>query len=227
MSRNQGLEKKFLKYGLSTFENVEILDLLLSLRIDNKSHRALGERLDIHYSTLSEILDESPDELRKVYGFKEQYLLGLYLPHQVANRYLYEKAKEKPIIRSSDAVFDYLKHSMSGLKVEYLKVIFLNGMNSIIANEDMSHGTLNYALVYPREIIKAALKHNAAAMILAHNHPAGNLNPSQEDIKLTRTLRDASKLMDIIVLDHIIIANDKYFSFAESGYMNGKNDNIT
>ncbi len=131
--------------------------------------------------------------------------------------YLLENLKEKYACRSSKEVFDYLYCSMRDLKKEVFKVIFLNSQNRIESVEDLFEGSLNSSSVYPREIIKVALAKNAAAMIFAHNHPSGIPTPSDSDKSITQNLVHAGQLMEIRVLDHIIVGDNKYFSFADSG----------
>ena len=124
---------------------------------------------------------------------------------------------DKPFYRSSQEVFDYLYHSMRDLNTEVFKVIFLDVQNQVIEVEDLFEGTLTASSVYPREIMKSAIKHNAASLIFAHNHPSGNPAPSESDEEITRDLLLAANIMQIEVLDHIIIGENKYFSFADDG----------
>lgn len=219
MRRNQYLCGKYMKYGLSVFEDIEVIELLLALNPDGKNHRQEAEKLNDKYDSLCELIDDSFNGKGSISDIPEHYLFGLKLPHEIANRYLFEKVKEKPFINCSEDVLRYLQHSMKGLKVEYFKVLYLNVRNMILAEEDISKGTLTSSAIYPREVIKSALKYNASALVFAHNHPSGNLNPSQDDLRITKRLVDAAKLLDISVHDHIIIGNGGYYSFADSGYL--------
>ena len=219
MYRNHELQNRFMKHGLKTLEDIEVVELLLGLKLDRKNHRADAKELLKYHSSLVDIIDAPLEELKDSLGFQEHYLLGLRLPHEIANRYLFEKAKEKPILNCSEGVIDYLRHSMKGLKTEYFKVLFLNGRNMLTAEEDVSKGTLTSSAIYPREVVKAALRHDAAALVFAHNHPSGNIRPSQEDFKITNKLCDAANLLDIVVQDLIIIADNSYFSFADRGFI--------
>jgi len=118
---------------------------------------------------------------------------------------------------SSQAVFDYLFHSMRDLKREIFKVLFLNRKNELILDRDVFFGTLSGSAVYPREIMTLALEHKAAGLVFVHNHPSGDPSPSAEDKRLTRDLVWAAKLLTVQVLDHIIIGNNTYYSFADDG----------
>ena len=119
--------------------------------------------------------------------------------------------------KSSQEVFDYLYHSMRGLKKEVFKVMYLNSQNQIIDTVELSRGTVNSSAVSPREVIEGAIKSNAAAIIFVHNHPSGNTTPSTSDRGLTRELVYAGRIMRLRVLDHIIIGDNVYYSFAGEG----------
>jgi DNA repair protein RadC len=123
-------------------------------------------------------------------------------------------------------VFDYLYHSMRDLKKEIFKVMFLDSQNGIVQIEDLFEGTLNASAIYPREVIQSAVKHNAAALIFVHNHPAGNPQPSENDKQITRELVFAGNIMQIKVLDHIIIGDNRYFSFADAGLIEEYNSDF-
>src|SRR4030042_1064820 len=124
---------------------------------------------------------------------------------------------EKPFYRSSQEVFDYLYHAMRGLKKEVFKVLYLTSQNQIIDTVDLSEGTVNSSSVSPREVIEGARKNNAAPLIFVHNHPSGVTDPSANDKSLTRELVYAGRIVQIKVLDHIIIGDNRYYSFAGEG----------
>ena len=108
---------------------------------------------------------------------------------------------------------------MRGLDREHFRVIYLNGMNSLIGDETLSAGTVNQAMVYPREVVRSALAKNAVSLIIAHNHVSGNPKPSADDVKITCRLKDSCDLVGISLLDHIIIGGDRHYSFAKEGLM--------
>jgi DNA repair protein RadC len=135
---------------------------------------------------------------------------------EIASEFLREQVLDKPYCRSSGEVFDYLYHSMRGLKKEVFKVMFLDSQNGVMEIEDLFEGTLNASAIYPREVIQSAVRHNAAALIFIHNHPAGNPQPSDNDKQITQELVFAGNIVQIKVLDHIIIGDNRYFSFADA-----------
>lgn len=136
---------------------------------------------------------------------------------EVAREYLKAKILDKPFYKSSREIFDYLYHSMRGLKKETFKIIYLNNQNQIIDTIDLSEGTVNASSVSPREVIEGTIKFNATSLIFVHNHPSGNPEPSSSDRALTRELVFVGRVMRIKVLDHIIIGDNKYYSFAGEG----------
>ena len=136
---------------------------------------------------------------------------------EMARRALEEKLKNRDILSSPGSVREYLRLSLQGKQHEVFVGIFLDSQNRTIATEELFSGTLTQASVYPREIVKRALHHNAAAMIFAHNHPSGLAEPSQADEILTQSLKQALALVDVKVLDHFVVGSDSAMSFAERG----------
>jgi DNA repair protein RadC len=129
--------------------------------------------------------------------------------------YLREEALKRQRILSLDVLVDYCRTAMGGLKDEQFRVLYLNSQNEIIAEEILQEGTVNQTVVYPRKILELALKHKATGLILVHNHPSGNLNPSTSDRELTQTIVKASQALNLTVHDHLIISRHGYFSLAE------------
>jgi DNA repair protein RadC len=158
--------------------------------------------------------------LEKVPGVGPKNSFALHFIHSVARRYLQQRLNSKNYLQSSAQVADFLIHSMRDLKKEVLMVIFLDASHAIIESQIVAEGTLTSNTIYPRELVKAALHHNAAALVIAHNHPSGAREPSLEDRKLTRNLYLALSLMNIQLLDHFIVAgSERPCSFADLGIM--------
>lgn len=132
-----------------------------------------------------------------------------------------ERRLHKPdyVMSNPEAVADYLKLHYGGLEYESFRVMFLNNQNGLISLKEMFRGTVNAATIYPREVVKASLAFNAAAVILSHNHPSGDPTPSQADKQITHHLVDALKLVDVRVLDHIVVGGNESYSFADHGLM--------
>jgi DNA repair protein RadC len=211
------LREKFLKSGLSGFHDYEVVELLLSLGTPRKDCKPAAKEAIKRFQTLRGVLEASPEELQQIEGIGEHSAFGIKLVQEVAREFLRAKILEKPFYKSSQEVFDYLYHAMRGLKKEVFKVMYLTTQNQIIATCDLSEGTVNSSSVSPREVIEGALKNNAAALIFVHNHPSGATDPSPNDKSLTRELVYAGRVMRLRVLDHIIIGDNKYYSFAGEG----------
>ena len=211
------LREKFLKSGLAGFHDYEIVELLLSLGRPRKDCKPQAKEAIKRFKTLRGVLEASLEELQQIDGIGPHSAFGIKLVQEVAREFLKEKILDKPIYKSSQEVFDYLYHSMRDLKKEVLKVIYLSSQNQIIDTVDLFEGTINAGSISPREVMESAIKHYAASLIFVHNHPAGNPEPSQSDKEVTRDLVYAGRIMQIKVLDHIIIGENRYFSFAGEG----------
>ena len=211
------LRERFLKSGISGFLDYEVVELLLSLGTPRRDCKQAAKDAIKKYHTLRGVLEASPQELQQIKGIGAHCAFGIKLIQEVASEFLKAKMLEKPFYRSSQEVFDYLYFAMRGLKKELFKVLYLTSQNQIIETCDLSEGTVNSSAVSPREVIEGALRYNAAALIFAHNHPSGATDPSLADISLTRELVYAGRIMRIKVLDHIIIGDNRFYSFAGEG----------
>ncbi len=211
------LREKFLRSGLSGFHEYEIVELLLSLGTPRRDCKAPAKEAIKRFQTLRGVLEAPTDELQKIDGIGAHSAFGIKLIQEVAREFLKAKILEKPFYKSSQEVFDYLYHAMRGLRKEVFKVVYLNSQNQIIDTIDLSVGTVDSSAVSPREVMEGAVKNNAAALIFVHNHPSGNPEPSTSDKGLTRELVFAGKIMRIRVLDHIIIGDNRYYSFSGEG----------
>jgi DNA repair protein RadC len=211
------LREKFLKSGLEGFNDYEIIELLLSLGTPRRDCKQPAKEAIKRFHNLRGVLEAPAKELQKIDGIGAHNAFGIKLVQEVAREFLKSKILEKPFFSSSQEVFDYLYHSMRGLKKEVFKVMYLNSRNQILDTIDLSEGTVNSSSVSPREVIESALKSNAAALILAHNHPSGGITPSSADKKLTRNMVYSGKIMQVSILDHIIIGDNRYYSFAGEG----------
>jgi len=211
------LREKFVSSGLTGFADYEIIELLLSLGTPRRDCKPAAKECIRRFKTLRGVLEAPPEELQKIDGIGPHNSFGIKLVQEVARQFLKEKIIEQPVFASAQAVFDYLYHSMRDRKNELFKVLYLGGQNRIIATDDLFEGTVTGAAIVPREVIASAIRNNAASLILVHNHPSGNPEPSKADREVTRDLVYAAALMQIKVLDHIIIGDNAYFSFAGEG----------
>lgn len=211
------LRQKFLKAGLKGFMDYEIIELLLTLGTPRRDCKSQAKEALRRFKTLRGVLEADEEDLQEIKGIGSRNVFGIKLVQEVSRRFLRERMIRRPFCHSPKEVFDYLYHSLRDLKREKFKVMFLDAKNQIIDEKTIFEGTVDSSAVYPREIIKSALKHDASSLIFVHNHPTGDPEPSSSDRQITKELIFAASAIQIRVLDHIIIGNNCYFSFADKG----------
>ncbi len=213
------LKERYGKAGMEALQDYEILELLLFYAIPQGDVKARAKELLKRFGSLKGVLDADLKELKEVSGIGDHSSLLFKLVRDVRTLYLRQGAEVKEQISSTKELIDYCLASMGGLKDEHFAVIYLNARNRIIQVETIQEGIVNQAVVYPRKVLEKALKHKASAIILVHNHPSGHVRPSDADIRLTRVLQDAARVMDIVLHDHLIVGENRFFSFREEGIL--------
>ncbi len=220
------LRERFEQSGLAGFLDYEIVELLLTLGTPRRDCKPQAKEAINIFKTLRGVLEAPPEELRKIKGITAHNIFVIQFMQEIAREFLKKRVLGKTYCRSSREVFDYLYHSMRDLKKEVFKVMFFDSQNCVVEIEDLFEGTLNASAIYPREIIQSAVKHSAAALLFIHNHPAGNPQPSDNDKQITQDLVFAGNIMQVRVLDHIIIGENRYFSFADAGLIEEYNSDF-
>ncbi len=213
------LREKFSNAGLEGFLNYEIIELLLTLGTPRKDCKKPAKDALKKFRTLRGVLEAPAELLLEINGIGAHNVFGLKLIQEVSRKFLKEKMMARAYCRSSKEVFDYLYHSLRDSKREKFKALFLDAKNQILEEKTIFEGTVDSSAVYPREIIKEALWCDASSLIFVHNHPSGDPTPSESDKKITNELVFAANVVQIRVLDHLIIGNNLYFSFADSGLL--------
>jgi DNA repair protein RadC len=215
----QRLKQKFKTAGIDALHDYEVLELLLTYVIRQQNVKPLAKALLEQFGSLKGILDTELADLQTVSGIGEHSAILLKLVKETAALYLKQKAKEKKQVTCTSELLDYCRTVMGGKRDEEFCVIYLDAQNQIIEFETIQRGVVNQAVVYPRQVLESALKKKASAIILAHNHPSGHVRPSDADIRLTKTIQETAKVLDILVHDHIIVGENRFFSFREEGLM--------
>jgi DNA repair protein RadC len=213
------LRQRFLTAGLDGFLDYEVIELLLTLATPRKDCKAAAKLALKKFKTLQGVLEADPKELQEVPGIGPVNMLGIKLIKAVSERYLAKKVVGRNAIVNSRDLYSYLNGTIRDKTRECFMAIFLDSKNRVIAMDTLFEGTLTASGVYPREVVRAALQHHAAALIFAHNHPSGEPRPSSEDMAITRQLVFAARLMGIAVHEHLIIGENCYYSFADQGHM--------
>lgn len=203
---------------MRNYENLENKDLLGLLINENSSSRTITELLEQFDNLHDLILYSTEEELADVYGFGPKRIAQIYAFREIAKR-IYEIPMNKPFkISSPSDVFSLIASSLRFEQIEHFKILILDTKNNVRSIENISTGSLNSSIVHPREVFKICVKKSANSIILLHNHPSGEPDPSSNDIALTNRLDECGKILGIKILDHIIIG-DTYFSFKEEGLL--------
>lgn len=197
----------------------EIIEYLLALAIPRRDTKQLAKQLIDHFGGLAGVLTADGDSLRALPGMGETSAAALKIVQVAASRLVSEPVRRQPILASWQALLDYLRLDMAHLTRERVRVLFLNAKNMLISDDNMSEGSVDQAAIYTRQVIKRALDLGATSLILVHNHPSGNPQPSKQDIQITREIIEAGKRLGIDVHDHIIIGLDGHSSMRSMGLM--------
>lgn len=218
------LKNRFIKEGLDGFEPHQILELLLFYAIPRRDTNELAHRLLERFGTINGVLEAEVNELVKVIGIGKNTAVLLKMMPELSRVYLKDKWRDKPLLDNSQRAGDYLVNIFTGRVKEVFFVLCLDTMHKLNYSAMVHQGTINEVPVYPRLIVESALRHNAAGVILAHNHPAGILKPSKADLDATKQIVIALEAISIQVLDHVIVAGDRYYSFADNRMIPRKGD---
>ncbi|MFM9911994.1 MAG: DNA repair protein RadC [Methylophilaceae bacterium] len=211
--------EKLMLQGASALSDAELLAIFLRVGVTGMSAVDLARELLLEFGSLNGIFAASRAQLTQVHGMGDSKYAQLQAIFEMSQRALKEQMRERDVLASPVAVRDYLKLKLGGLTREVFMVLLLDAQNRVLATEELFSGTLTQTSVYPREVVKCALHHNAAAVIFAHNHPSGVAEPSRADEMLTKTLKDALALIDVKVLDHFVVAGNVALSFSERGLL--------
>jgi DNA repair protein RadC len=210
--------EKLLARGAAALGDAELLALLLRTGMAGKNVLQLAQELLDTFGGIAGLLQTGVDDLRQVKGLggpaKRAELTAVL---ELARRAMAERLRERAVFDSPAAVSHYLQLHIASRPHEVFAALFLDAQHRLIAMEELFRGTLSQTSVYPREVVVRALHHHAAAVILAHNHPSGGVEPSRADEALTQTLKAALALVDVRVLDHIVVARGQTLSMAERG----------
>ncbi len=213
------LKEKFVHSGVESFHDYEVLELLLGYAIPQKDVKPLAKTLLNTFGGIKGVSDADIETLCTVSGISNHTAILIKLIKEISGLYLKDHAKGKTQISCTSELLNYCKTRMGGLKDEQFCVIYLDAQNQLIDMETIQEGIVNQAVVYPRQVLENALRQKASAIILVHNHPSGHVRPSDADIRLTRTIQEAARMLEILVHDHVIIGENRFFSFREEGIM--------
>ena len=215
------LRERFVKNGLSGFAEHEVMELLLTLAIPRSDVKRPAKALLERFGGLRGVLDAPLVELRSVAGIGEVAATGLHLVREAATLYLQEGSEGAEVLKDAAKLSDFWRMRIGALKHEVFAVAYLDSGCRLLRNgvETLQEGTVDRAAVYPRRVVEAALKRQAAALVLAHNHPNGHVQPSEHDKVLTRAIVLAAETINLRVVDHLIVSPEETFSFRQAGLL--------
>lgn len=209
------LRERFMQGGLDAFLDYEIIELLLTLGTPRKDCKQLAKEIISKFGGLKEALDVPIEELQQIKGIGQINVFGLKLFQAISERYAKEQIPKKIYFGSPQTVAQYLQKSIGLKKKEHFVVLSLDTCNNLKKISNISIGSLNESIAHPREIFQPAIQNSCSHVIIAHNHPSGSLEPSNEDLQTTKRLIAAGRLIGINVIDHIIVTKSGFFSFKE------------
>ena len=218
------VRRKFLENGFNGFEDYEVLELLLFYVIPRRDTKAIAKELIAKFKTLANVLKADNKELKTINGLGDVAITFLKMMGALPEKIYEDKLKNEKIIKddtnkitNKEILLNFLRNKIGYKDVEKFYVIYLSSSNEVLAFEESSSGTLDRSSIYPREIYKRVIMENAKSIIIAHNHPSGNISPSKCDIDITNEIAKGLKNFGALLIEHIIITRDSYFSFLEEG----------
>ena len=211
------LRQRLLEGGPKALLDHELVEYLLGLAYPRRDTKPLAKRLIGEFGGLSRLFAADPEAIVRRGGVTEGAAAAIKIVEASALRLLAERVSGEQVLASWQALEDYLKLDMGAIQRERVRVLFLNAKNVLIRDEVLSEGSVDEAAVYVREILRKALDHHASALILVHNHPSGDPQPSQQDIALTRQIVDAARPLRIAVHDHVIVGGRDTYSMRGAG----------
>lgn len=211
------VKNRFINEGLDNFEDHQVLELLLFYSIPVKDTNEIAHALIRRYGSLSAVLEADVADLMTIPGIGKNSAVFLSMLPSISRRYFKDRWGDKPQLNSTTRAGKYLVSLFAGRSYELFYIICLDAQNRVNHAALVHEGTIDQAAVYPRVVVETALRHQSHSVMIAHNHPGGTLRPSAADIEVTRLVKSALEPISIRVLDHIIVAGDGYFSFADKG----------
>jgi len=215
----QRVRARVLTEGLDAFEDHQVLELILFYCIPMKDTNEIAHTMIKEFGSIASLFEAQPEDIAKRCNVSLNTAIFVSLIPSLSRRYSKTQWGDKPLLNSSTKAGEYVLSLLSGRTYEVFYVICLDSQNKVNYAALVHEGTINEAAVYPRLIVEAAIRHKAASVILAHNHPGGGMQPSKADIEVTQRIKEALKAISIGTVDHVIAAGDKYYSFAENNLL--------
>lgn len=217
IGHRERLRQRFLLGEGKDMADYELLELVLTIALPRRDVKPLAKLLIAKFESFAGVINASKEELMSVPGIKETTMTILKVINVASQRASWQNLQsfEEPVILNTDSLIDYCRSAMCFSDVEELRLIYLDAKLHITGQEIMQRGTINSVAIHPREVIKAAMAHRASSIIMVHNHPSGNVQPSKADIVMTERISEACESIGIRLLDHLIISRSESYSFSQ------------
>lgn len=215
----QRLRTRFLKGGGDGMPDYELIEMVLFAAIPRGDVKPLAKRLLKRFGSFADTIAAPIEALQEIEGMGEASVAALKVVEQAAQRLGQEQVLNMPVLSSWDRLIEYCRMRLGRAEREHFRVLFLNRKNVLIADEEQQRGTIDHTPVYPREVVKRALQLGASAIIMLHNHPSGDPEPSKGDIDMTREIRETAERLGIQLHDHVIVSKNGHRSFKTMGLL--------
>lgn len=215
----QRLRTRFLKGGGDGMPDYELIEMVLFAAIPRGDVKPLAKRLLKRFGSFADTIAAPVEALQEIEGMGEASVAALKVVEQAAQRLGQEQVLNMPVLSSWDRLIEYCRMRLGRAEREHFRVLFLNRKNVLIADEEQQRGTIDHTPVYPREVVKRALQLGASAIIMLHNHPSGDPEPSKGDIDMTREIRETAERLGIQLHDHVIVSKNGHRSFKTMGLL--------
>ncbi|MDJ0390131.1 DNA repair protein RadC [Roseomonas sp. E05] len=213
------MREKLLERGPDALADYELLEMLLFFAFKQGDTKPLAKSLINRFGSFAGVLAAPQKVLLETRGLGPHSVAAIKLVQAAALRLAKAEVMEAPVLNNWDRLITYLNAAISREKIEQFRILFLDSKNRLIADEPQAKGTVNHTPVYPREVMKRALELHATALILVHNHPSGDPTPSRADVEMTQEIKQAGSFFAVVVHDHLIVGNGRYFSFRREGLL--------
>ena len=213
------MRARLLTAGPEAVADHELLEMVLFLALPRRDTKPIARALLARFGSFAGAVSASVPDLRQIEGLGDAGAAALKTIQAAALRLVRADVQSKPVLNDWPRLMEYLGAVLSRERTEQFRVLFLDNRNRLLADEAQSRGTVNHTPVYPREVVKRALELHASAMILVHNHPSGDPAPSQDDVDMTKAISQAAQVLGVLLHDHVIIGNDRWFSFRKEGLL--------
>jgi DNA repair protein RadC len=213
------MRERLLERGAASLADYELLEMLLFFAFKKGDTKPLAKTLINRFGSFARVLCAPKTELLETRGLGVHSVSALKLVQESALRLARAEIMDQPVLNNWDRLMDYLNAVLAREKIEQFRILFLDPRNRLIADEAQARGTVNHTPVYPREVVKRALELHATAIILVHNHPSGDPTPSRADIEMTQEVREAARVLGVVLHDHVIVGNGAWLSFRREGLL--------